>query len=228
MQRARRRVRADLARPGAGDPPIETLGILRKLTSDNSRRLVAAGILLGGLTSSRGAPAGEDDTPEARAEALLALARSVLASEASTPSVLGDVDVRRADAATLRVVRALRSTKIGFDIEKQDLASVLTLFSKVSGIGFVMTARAAESAKAEKRTVTFSLEGLALENVLNLLMEDLREYRFAVRYGAIVCMLREEYKPTRVLRVYNVSDVVRPRPDFPAPSLGLGTKEESR
>jgi hypothetical protein len=25
-----------------------------------------------------------------------------------------------------------------------------------------------------------------------------------------------------------VSDVVRPRPDFPAPSLGLGTKEESR
>jgi len=204
------------------------LGILRKLTSDNSRRLVAAGILLGGLTSSRGAPAGEDDTPEARAEALLALARSVLASEASTPSVLGDVDVRRADAATLRVVRALRSTKIGFDIEKQDLASVLTLFSKVSGIGFVMTARAAESAKAEKRTVTFSLEGLALENVLNLLMEDLREYRFAVRYGAIVCMLREEYKPTRVLRVYNVSDVVRPRPDFPAPSLGLGTKEESR
>ncbi len=141
-----------------------------------------------------------------------------------SPSVLANIDFRRADAATRKIVRALKTTQVGFEIEKQPLEAVLDLFRKLTGVNFVLSAKAAESAKSDKVEVTFTLKGLPLENVLNLLMLQLKDYRFVVRYAAVMLLRTEEYKPETILRVYDVRDLVRPRPDFAAPQMGLGKK----
>jgi len=62
-------------------------------------------------------------------------------------------------------------------------------------------------------------------HVLNLIALQLGEYRFTLRYGAVVLIKAEEYRPRRILRMYDVSDVVRKPRDFPAPRLGLGKED---
>ncbi len=181
-------------------------------------------------TSSVHVRAQEPDRDDARsrAETLEALVKSVVADSVAAPTVLADFDPRRADLASRKAARALKSTQVDFELAKQPLEDVLALFAKVAGVPFTLTAKAREAAKTNKVEVTFAITGLPLENVVNLLMEQLGDYRFAIRYGAVVCMLKEEHKPKTVLVLYNVSDLIRPRPDFPAPRLGLGVKDEAK
>lgn len=161
-----------------------------------------------------------------RAETLEALVKSVVTDAAVSSAVLADFDPKRADAATWKAARALKATQVQLELTKQPLEGVLGLFAKVAGVPFTLTAKAREAARTNKIEVTFATTGLPLENVVNLLMDQLGDYRFAVRHGAIVCGLKDEHKPRAVLVVYNVSDIIRPRPDFPAPGLGLGVKDE--
>jgi hypothetical protein len=172
------------------------------------------------LASVRGF-AADPPGPSSRQEELEGFLRATLESKGADPAVLDGIDPLRADEKTRKVIRALRTTRVGFDLEKQPLESVIELFGKVAGISFVLSAKAAESAKADKVRVSFAIQGLPLENVLNLLMLQLRDYRFVIRYGAIVVIRSEEYRPAQVLKVYDVSDLVRPHPDFEAPKLAL-------
>jgi len=189
-----------------------------------STRLVCFAVLAG----SGFARAQEADDASSRAEKLEAFIKQSVASASASPAVLADFDAKRADAASRKAALALQTTKVGFNLSKVPLEDALTLFAKVSGVSFTLTAKAREAAKSKETKVTILSSELPLENVLNLLMEQLPDYRFAVRYGAVVCMLKEEHKPKTVLVIYDVTDVVRPRPDFPAPKLGLSGIEEKR
>lgn len=182
-------------------------------------------IVIAGAALARGQ---EPDDGRSRTETLEAILKSVIEDTSASPAVLADFDPRRADASSVKAARALKATKVDFELTQQPLEDVLGLFAKVTGVPFTLTAKAREAATKGKVQVTFAITGLALENVLNLLMLQLGDYRFAVRYGAVVCMLKEEYKPKAVLVLYNVSDLIRPRPDFAAPKLGLSGKDESK
>lgn len=188
--------------------------------------IAAACLAAGALTRGAVAQSKDSSEPTSRAEELEAFVRAALESKSADPTVLDGVDLRRADEKTRKVVRALKTTRIDFELEKQPLESALELFRKVTGISFVLSAKAAEAAKADKVEVTFAIKGLPLENVLNLLMIHLRDYRFVIRYGAILLVKSEEHKTEQILKVYDVSDLVIPRPDFEAPKLALEGKHE--
>ncbi|MBI4607292.1 MAG: hypothetical protein HY721_35450 [Planctomycetes bacterium] len=171
---------------------------------------------------------GPAEDAASREEQILRLVRSIAeARDRDEPNVLGTVDPSTAPAQALKVARVLRSTPVDLKLEKTPVADVLKLLHAVSGLPFLMSAKAREAAAAEKLEVTFSVSELPLENVLNLLAIQLGAYRFVVRYGAVVLVRADEHRPKTILRVYDVSDVVRARPDFPAPRLGLDTGEKS-
>jgi hypothetical protein len=164
--------------------------------------------------------------PSSRAEDLQKILGALDKENGDEPSVLGGVDLDRAPAMVRRTAQILKRTKVTLSLEKQDLESALSLFHKMSGVTFVMSAKAREAAVKEKREVSFQFKDLPLENVLNLMALELRDYRFTLRHGAVLLLRREEYKPERILRIYDVRDLIHQPTDFPAPWLGLGTKEE--
>ncbi|MCZ6793472.1 MAG: hypothetical protein O7J95_07655 [Planctomycetota bacterium] len=148
------------------------------------------------------------------------------------PSVLGDVHPRLASEHDRKVARVLRRTRVRLTFDKARLGDVLDTFREVSALTFVVSGKASrelEKAKAkdEEVEISLSVRKLPLENVLNLLSLKLRAYRFAVRDGAVVLVHDSEYRPRRYLRVYDVTDLVRPRRHFRAPRLGLDLPGES-
>ena len=172
-----------------------------------------------------GAQAQEEDSAESREEALVRMLGAIEAAD-DAPSILRSFDPRRATAAERKAVRVLKTTRLAVDFQAQPLEEVLRTLHVATGLTFVASARATEAARDAELKVTFAVDGLPLENALNLLAFSLRDYRFVLRYGAVVLVKTEEAKARRTLRIYDVSDLVRPRPDFPAPPLGLDTGRE--
>ena len=182
--------------------------------------LLGAAFALAPLSSSRAQDA-EEETAAERAEKVAGVLQAAV-QESSEPSVLAGIDPRTASAAERKAIRIIRSKRIGIALEDQPIEDVLKILREVTGLAFVMSAKAREAAKEEGLAVSITLENLPVENVLNLIALQLEEYRFTLRYGAVVLIKTEEYRPRRILRMYDVSDVVRKPRDFPAPRLGLG------
>jgi hypothetical protein len=153
--------------------------------STDAARAAAAGVVIG-----LPAPAQEmEDDPEARKEALLRLVQSIEdGSSKSASSVLDGFDPRLATAAELKTFRALRRKRVSIALEKADISAALDILGAASGLNFVVSAKARESIEAEKPSLTMKLDDLPLENVLNLVALQLRDMRFAVRYGAVVLL----------------------------------------
>ena len=186
--------------------------------------LGAALAALAPISSPRAQSADEEETAAERAEKVAAVLQAAV-QEGSEPSVLAGIDPRTASAAERKAIRTIRSKRIGIALEDQPIEDTLKILREATGLAFVMSAKAREAAKEEGLAVSITLENLPVENVLNLIALQLGEYRFTLRYGAVVLIKAEEYKPRTILRMYDVSDVVRRPRDFPAPRLGLGKED---
>src|SRR5262249_55176987 len=111
-------------------------------------------------------PADERSAGASRAEELQKILGSLEKDNGATPSVLGDIDLDHAPAPVRRAAQVLKRTQVTLSLEKQSLESTMALFQKISGVTFVMSARARESVAREKPEVTLRLKELPLENVL--------------------------------------------------------------
>jgi hypothetical protein len=190
---------------------------------------IAATLLISGALAGR-APAQvdfeEEDDGSARREMLLKLIEDMQSREAAAPSVLGDLDLRQASAEVRKAARVLRETKVSLSLEKESFEDALDLLRRLSGLSFVISAKARKALAEEKPQLTFTLRELPLENLLNLIAIQHPSYRFTLRYGAVMLLHADEYRPAKVLRVYDVRDIVRPRRHFAAPQLGLAGSRE--
>ncbi len=181
----------------------------------------AIGILAASFLSQVGIAAaqGADEDSASRMEALVELLRGIEEGPVGPPQVFDGVDTKSPDVA--RLARAIRETRVSLTVEKLDLPTTIDILRQVSGINFVVSPRAREAIRAEKPTVSISLRALTIENALNLLALHLGDFRFTVRYGAVLLIHQEERTPVRVTRLYPVQDLVRPLRDFAAPTLAL-------
>ncbi len=148
---------------------------------------------------------------------------------ASTSSrAVADFDPRTASAQERRVARKLRTTRVALRVDDESVQETLRFLQRVSGINFVVSSKARKALAKKERRLTMSVSDLPVENVLSLIARSLGDYRFVFRYGAVVLVRAEEHRPRRILHVYDVRDLVRPRRHFRAPRLGLGTGEDER
>ncbi len=183
--------------------------------------VLAAAILLPyGFVPAQGA----NDDSASLMDALVELVRGLEEGPANPPGVLDGVDTRAPEVA--RIARTIREKRISLTVDRLDLAATVDILRQVSGVNFVVSPRAREAMRADKPTVTLSLRSLTIENALNLLALHCGDYRFAVRYGAVLLIHKEEQTAVRVTRLYPVQDLVRPRRDFAAPQLALTNESE--
>ncbi len=188
--------------------------------------LVVIGTLLAGLPVATAQD--EDDSPEARAELIIAMIEEATKRSDAGWSVLSGVDPRTASADIRELARTIRTRRMTLKFEKLAATDVVDLLRQVTGLNFVITGAARRKLETDTPTVSLELRNLPLENVLNLIAMQLGEYRFILRYGAVVLVTSEEFRPRRVLRIYDITDLLYTPPDFPAPKLGLTSPDEER
>ena len=188
------------------------------------KALVVAGAALVGGTA-RGQE--EKETAEERAQLLLDLIAKVQEAP-QAPTVLGGIDLRTAPAETRRIARVLRETRMDLVVERSDVRATLDILRKVTGLNFIISARARSELETAKPELTLALRRLSAENILNLMLLQLDDFRFTVRHGAVLLVHKEEHRTRQFVRFHDVADLIYIPPDFPAPRLALGTDEEKR
>ncbi len=166
----------------------------------------------------------ESSAPGLDEEQLLMIIRKSLANGSSRATVTSNVDLQRAPAHVRALVRTVRRTRLSLDVHQWSAKDALDFIRKATALNFVLSAKAHTALKEEKPTVSLDVENLPLEDILDLLALQLGEYRFTIRSSAIVLLHKEEYRPRKILRVYNVRRLMTPVRDFPAPALGASLR----
>lgn len=159
------------------------------------------------------------------AERLIEMIQEIL-DRPPNPDVLAGVDLRRPSPDVRKMVRVLTGTVISVELVDQEVGTTLDLLRDITGLNFVISRRARKSLEEEDARLNIHLRNLSVRRILNLLAMHLGDYRFTLRYGAVIMVHKEEYRPKVTFRTYDIQDIVRPRRSFRAPRLGLGGLED--
>jgi len=196
---------------------------MRRISRAAWTGFLSAALITGITTAISTAPLPAQEEAESaadRAEKLIAMIQA-LEEEAPSSGVLDGIELEKAPVELRRLARTLRETRLDLILEKRDLPSTVDILRQVTGVNFVISQKARAAIESTKPELTLTLRGLTVENVLNLLQVHLGDLRFTVRYGAVMLVAKEEAPPPKTLRIYDVTDLVRPHRDFPAPTLAL-------
>ncbi len=169
----------------------------------------------------------EESDGSISAERLIEMVQEIL-DRPPNPDVLAGVDLRRPTPDVRKMVRVLTGTVISVELVDQEVGTTLDLLRDITGLNFVISRRARKSLEEEDARWNIHLRKLSVRRILNLLAMQLGDYRFTLRYGAVVMVHKEEYRPKLTFRTYDIRDIVRPRRSFRAPRLGLGGLEDEK
>lgn len=184
--------------------------------------LLVVGILAG-LPTLPAQTIGDDEregfsfTPETIQE----LVRTIVEKKGRRVSVLQTVHPDFSSPRDLAVARRIRATRLSLELRDSRVVPALGLVARNSGLNIVVSRRARQHLLKSPRTIDLKLERIPLEHVLSLVLIQLGEYRFTIRYGALRLVHLSEFRPVKFRRIYDVSDLVRKPRDFRAPKLGL-------
>lgn len=187
--------------------------------------LAASALVLSAALAPPRVGGDELESSAERAQALVDFVKKESEAQTQAPSILGEIDPKEASAYDRTIARTLRTRKVDLRLEAAPVADLVRLLAEISELNVVLTAKARAALQATPREVTVKLRGLTLEQTFNVLSRQLGEYRFVLRYGAVMLALRDEFPPPQITRFYLVEDIVRARPDFAAPRLALEPRD---
>jgi type II secretory pathway component HofQ len=119
-----------------------------------------------------------------------------------------------------RMRRTLDAARVSVNFVDAKLDECLDFLRDVTGLNIVLSKEARKAYGEEE--VKLRLKKVKLKSVLELLFGQLgKDLRYGYRHGVMWVGIRGEIKDRLVLRFYDVSDIVRKLPNFPAPKLGL-------
>ncbi|MCZ6793370.1 MAG: hypothetical protein O7J95_07135 [Planctomycetota bacterium] len=106
--------------------------------------------------------------------------------------------------------------------EETSLQDVLAELQSLSGINFFIRPGEDGTDPGESAVQLDQLEGLPLRNILNLVLRQVGEdVRYIIKEGTVIIGPRGDLQETKYFYTYEISDLIRARPDFPAPDIGL-------
>lgn len=178
--------------------------------------LLASGLLLGGVAAADDA-AGPGLDRERLADLVREAAKSAEGEADRLPVLDGSAESR---AAARRIGRVLATRKVTVRFEGTRLEDALDFIRDVSGLNLVLDATARK--EHGERPVTLRLTDIGLGSCLELVLAQASaDLGLGVKHGVLWVAPRDALKRALILRLYPVDEVVAPRPDHPAPDVGL-------
>ncbi len=172
-----------------------------------------------GAALALAAPAGAQDGDVARRLLERLRDQTAQAAEAKLDRT-GDAETP-ADREVAREARALLDgRKVTVNFVDTPFVECVDFLRDVTGLNLVVSKAALEA--LGERTIRLRLREVRLRAALELLLQlgDER-LRYGVRHGVLWIGLADELRARMKLVLYDVSDLVAPRPDFPGPTVGL-------
>lgn len=175
------------------------------------------------LTALAAAPALAQDSDDEVAERILA--QVIAAAEAEvkkSPDRTLAVKTEADKAMSVKVRRLMRTRRVTLDFQATPFADAAAFLRDVTGLNIVVSRKAQELVADSGKSVTLKLSKIRLGNALNLMMKSLSEdLCYGIKHGVLMFGTKEEFDASLVLRFYDIQDLVKRPPDFPAPPLGL-------
>ncbi|MCI0650988.1 MAG: hypothetical protein L0Z55_03815 [Planctomycetes bacterium] len=123
-------------------------------------------------------------------------------------------------------IRAQLQQKIGVDFDDRPFLEVLDFLRSVSTINFVLTKEARDALADADRKVRLVAKDLPIVNILTIILESGEpKFAYTIQNGAVVIGPTDAIRSETFLEFYEVSDITKQRPDFPAPKLALEAEE---
>jgi len=179
------------------------------------RRLIFSALSLLLVTG----PATADDLEDAIMRALL---KEVTASRSDSVDRTGDVDNAEDARAALDIRRVLKVRKVTVNFDGTPLEDALAFIQDVTTLNIVISKSARQLVNDGGHTVKLKLRDVKLKSVMALMLKGIdKELCYGVKFGVLLIGTKDEFNKKLRLEFYDISDITRPRPDFPAPPLGL-------
>ncbi len=125
-------------------------------------------------------------------------------------------------------IRSKLRQRYSVEFPDQPFDEVVSFLQSISGINFVLNKEAREIVEDEESTVRLQpVTDLPLENILKLVLEGMEPpFGYLIQSGAVLIGPSESINPDVYLDFYEVSDLTKAHPDFPAPPLALESDDD--
>lgn len=132
-------------------------------------------------------------------------------------------------SASRDIKARLASEKLTIEFPGVPLEEVLDTLQSISGINFVLTAEARQALEDSDQPVRLAeVRDLPLENILRLVLQGRDpNFSYVVKNSAVVVGPAESVRDDVYLEFYEVQDITKRPPPFPAPELALNENEGS-
>ncbi len=143
---------------------------------------------------------------------------TILAAVLLAPALGGRAEAAPDEAQ--KAILVLSETIVSFDFKERPLPEVLTFFTQVSGVTFLVSPLLAEEMSPEELAVTLKLDRASLKTAIRIIL-DLKGIAAVWRYGTIYVTTPKDARGKPILRLYPIGDLTVRIRDFPAPELML-------
>ncbi|MGA1534010.1 MAG: hypothetical protein ACO4B4_05815 [Planctomycetota bacterium] len=139
-----------------------------------------------------------------------------------------DARVRQSESQRTKDIRAALQQRVSVGFTEDDsLSDVLTYLSTVTGINFILNREAVEELEGADGVELAQVSDLPVKNVLNLVLESMDPpFGYLIKNGAVIVGPSESISADIYLDFYEVTDLTKAHPDFPAPKLALESSGE--
>lgn len=141
----------------------------------------------------------------------------------SRKTVSIDARVLATETQQTKDIRAKLRQRFSVEFPDQPLDEVISFLQQISGINFVLNRQARDQIEEAGSTVRLApVNDLPLENILNLVLEGMDPpFGYLIQSGAVLIGPTDSIAADVFLEFYEVSDLTKDHPDFPAPKLAL-------
>lgn len=134
-----------------------------------------------------------------------------------------DARILETETQATKDIRAKLRGRYSVEFPDQPFDEVVSFLQQLSGINFVLNKEAREAVQDSGETVRLApVTDLPLENILNLVLEGMDPpFGYQIQSGAVLIGPTDSILSDVFLEFYEVSDLTKDAPDFPAPRLAL-------
>lgn len=175
------------------------------------------------LLSSVPPQAGADDDEDLREKVVEIIQKSVTASVKNAVDRTGFVTTKADREAAKKIRRVLKTRKVTVNFDGTSFDDAIDFIRDITSLNIVVSKDAQSIVKDKGLKVKLKLKKIQLRSCLIHMLQCLDdELCFGVRQTVLMIGTKDEFKAKSVtLRIHDLGDIGKKRPDFPAPRIGL-------
>jgi type II secretory pathway component GspD/PulD (secretin)/tetratricopeptide (TPR) repeat protein len=121
----------------------------------------------------------------------------------------------------IHIKSKLENQKVTLSFTDTPFAEAINFLRDITGLNIVIAPSVADVIQAEDLRINLKIKDVRLKNALALILQVKDEFKYKIKNGVIYITTEANEADEMFLEFYNVSELIRIPPNFPAPELAL-------